>query len=513
VRAEVGSEHTAPVFVGGTGRSGTTILAQLIGSHSRYAFIPSEFRVHAEAQGLPAFVKGNLDASGLEALMERYWSYELEHPRGGSRGLSSLVSRKELDDAVERFLPRAAENPEVAARVFVHDLLDPIAHRAGKPSWVEMTPINIMQGALLSSVLPDAKFLHIMRDGRDTVCSLVARNWLPSIEDAIEWWGPRRTKTLLGAASIPADRVHTLTLEDLIRDDRDATYQGLLDFLAIDDEPEMRSFFDTGMRSAERAHIGRWQRELDPETQARLSERHEELERHAQLVLARKRAGRASRGGPEQDDDEEGERAAPFVLLGADEATTEEVARVLAAAGAPLTGPDGLELTLVEPRIWIDPENVATEVDALYPGTPVVLVARDPVQVLRAQVREPLEDWISGLLDDDGRPEAETGVRYGSASRGLMSIWGERLLVVVYEDLLDSPMTTLSRVAGHTGVELDLMAEPPEAAPGDVPDAPQEALPRGTHALLYERVCRAEVEELEEATGLAIRSWRPFLVS
>jgi hypothetical protein len=501
----VGSEHTAPVFVGGTGRSGTTILARLIGSHSRYAFIPSEVRIHAEAQGLPAFVKGNLDASGVEALIERYWSYELDHPRGGSRGLSSLVSREQLDDAVRRFLPRAAENPKAAARMLVHDLLDPIAERAGKPSWVEMTPINIMQGALLSSLFPDARFLHIMRDGRDTVCSLVARDWLPSVEEAIEWWGPRRTKTLLGAASIPADRVHTLTLEDLIRDDREGTYRGLLEFLAIDDEPGMRSFFDTDMRSAERAHIGRWERELDPEAQARLSERHDELERHAQLVLARRRAGRAARGVPEQDDDEEGERAVPFVLLGADEATTEGVARLLAAAGAPLTPHEGLARTLVEPRIFIDPEGVAAEVDALFPGAPVVLVVRDPVQVLRPQVREPLEEWIGSLLDSEGRPAPDTGVRYGSACRVLTAIWGERLLVVAYEDLLDAPMTSLSRVAGHTGVELDVGAEPLAAA--------EEALPTGTHALVYERVCRVEVEELEDATGLAIRSWRPFLIT
>src|SRR5438034_10998275 len=40
------SRALEPVFVGGAGRSGTTILARLIGEHSRYYTIPFEIRFH-----------------------------------------------------------------------------------------------------------------------------------------------------------------------------------------------------------------------------------------------------------------------------------------------------------------------------------------------------------------------------------------------------------------------------------------------------------------------------------
>jgi hypothetical protein len=521
----VESDGRAPLFVGGTGRSGTTILARLIGSHSRYAFIPREIRFHAEPQALPRFVEGKSDTPEFVALMEHYWSYELDHPRGGSRGLSSLVSRQELDEALSRFVSRAAEDPRAAAATLVHDLLDPLARRAGKTAWVEMTPVNIMQGSVLASLFPDARFLHITRDGRDTVCSLVSRQWLPSIDEAIEWWGPRRTRTLLGADKIPAERLHTLTLEDLVRDEREPTYRGLLDFLGLEDEAGMRSFFDSEMDPG-RAHIGRWREELDEETQMRLSERHDELERHAQLVLSRRRAGRPSPPREEQD--------VPFALLGADERTVGEVARRLELAGARLSPParlfeppeesdDSLGVAVVEPRLWIDPESVGSDVDAAFPGALLVLVVRDPTRVLEPRLtelakapsngdRDPLADWIRTLLDEDGRPKAATGVRYASGCRTLGNLWDKRLLLMVYEHLVRAPQTELERVARHLGQELDPSAVAPEpSGPAGAEDG--EGPSTGVRALLYECVCRAEVDALEDATGLVIRSWRPFLVT
>ena len=43
------------VFVGGTGRSGTTVTAELLGRHSHFADVPIECRFHCNPNGLVPF--------------------------------------------------------------------------------------------------------------------------------------------------------------------------------------------------------------------------------------------------------------------------------------------------------------------------------------------------------------------------------------------------------------------------------------------------------------------------
>jgi hypothetical protein len=66
-----------------------------------------------------------------------------------------------------------------------------------------------------------------------------------------------------GFKELPRDRVLTIQLEDLVANRRDYTYERILEFLGLQDEPEMHSFFDDKI-SAENAHVGRWQASLSP---------------------------------------------------------------------------------------------------------------------------------------------------------------------------------------------------------------------------------------------------------
>ena len=69
---------------------------------------------------------------------------------------------------------------------------------SGKPGWVEMTPANMMWTTKLQEIVPDACFIHVVRDGRD-VASSVADTWKSMDRDsALSWWvrecGPFRFK-------------------------------------------------------------------------------------------------------------------------------------------------------------------------------------------------------------------------------------------------------------------------------------------------------------------------------
>jgi hypothetical protein len=55
--------------------------------------------------------------------------------------------------------------------------------------------------------------------------------------------------------------VLVIHLEDLVLLDREATYERLLGYLRLENEPAMDSFFESEL-TAERAHLGRWRAEL-----------------------------------------------------------------------------------------------------------------------------------------------------------------------------------------------------------------------------------------------------------
>ena len=48
------------LFVGGTGRSGTHVVAKLIGRHSRYEKIGNEVRFHCDPGGFPDLLSGTV---------------------------------------------------------------------------------------------------------------------------------------------------------------------------------------------------------------------------------------------------------------------------------------------------------------------------------------------------------------------------------------------------------------------------------------------------------------------
>src|SRR6185312_7205753 len=106
------------------------------------------------------------------------------------------------------------------------DLLEPVRARSGKPALVEMSCFTIAAAPALGRIFPEARFVHSVRDGRDSGSSKVSK----------------RQKV-----HHPTDdpgRLLTLSLDGLVHSDRERTYDSLLQFLGIDDEPDMRRFFD-----------------------------------------------------------------------------------------------------------------------------------------------------------------------------------------------------------------------------------------------------------------------------
>lgn len=257
-----------PVFVGGTQRSGTSILGRLIGKHSRFERI-REIQFHTNPGGLVDYIAGRVTlADFVERLRTAWWKREYRRTAEEEldvRGLFRFVDEADFERAVAAFEERAPGDPRGAAGRLVLDLIDPVAERAGKESWVESTPTTAAAAVTLFAMLPGMKLIHVVRDGRDVACSVVTFAWGPSdVVEAIRWWGGRLREADAGARALPEDRVLTLQLEDLLADDREAAFASLLDFLEVEDERPMRSWFDR-IVTPESGHVGRWRTEIPAE--------------------------------------------------------------------------------------------------------------------------------------------------------------------------------------------------------------------------------------------------------
>src|SRR6266542_488004 len=278
------------VFVGGTGRSGTHVLASLLGRHSFYADVEIEARFHAKPQGLPDLLDGEVTVEQFVRKLRRFWWYRVAAgeflpavlprlPLGRSvRGLHKVMPEKRFDRAVERFQRRWAKDPETASRRLFLDLLWPIAARAGKPGLVEMTTSNMQRARTLHRLFPEAKFVHSIRDGRDSGSSKVSkrqkREHPSDAVEGFEWWFDRVERIERGVATLAPEKVLHLSLDRLVAADRDDAYASLLAFLGIEDEPRMREYFDTRVTEGN-ANRDRWRQGLSGSEQEELTRRYE----------------------------------------------------------------------------------------------------------------------------------------------------------------------------------------------------------------------------------------------
>lgn len=149
----------APVFVVGSPRSGTTLLYHLLLSAGGFAVYRAEASV-----------------------------FNLLEPRFGD--LSRRRSRDALLNAwlPSEFFRRSGLDPAVF-RATVHErcrnagdllrlLMEGIAEQQQATRWAECTPENLLYVAAIKRTIPEALFLHIVRDGRDVACSLAQQGWI-----------------------------------------------------------------------------------------------------------------------------------------------------------------------------------------------------------------------------------------------------------------------------------------------------------------------------------------------
>lgn len=273
------------VFVGGTGRSGTTIVARILGAHPDLHTIPIEVRFLVDPNGLLDLAAGRTTFERFSQELRGPWFYR-ELPNGETRGLHKLMGLERLDSALDSLAEGLGGDAYVAGGAFVRELLDPIALDKGAAGWVEMTPPNALAAEGLLRLLPDASLIHSVRDGRDVACSVAPLMWGPNdIDGALDWWASTLEACFDALGRVAADRVFTLQFEDLVIEARESTFARLLGFVGLTEEPSVRKYFDTQV-TPERAHIGRWREDVPTDRLVAFDERYR---REVEALISRGR--------------------------------------------------------------------------------------------------------------------------------------------------------------------------------------------------------------------------------
>jgi len=98
---------------------------------------------------------------------------------------------------------------------------DAYAAHHGKVRWGDKTPIYVLDMPLLADLFPDARFVHLIRDGRDVTLSYLSVSWGPrSVWEAARKWRRDVTAGRLHGQELGKARYLELRYEDLVADPR-----------------------------------------------------------------------------------------------------------------------------------------------------------------------------------------------------------------------------------------------------------------------------------------------------
>ncbi len=197
------------VFIGGSGRCGTTLLARLFDAHPRVAAL---FEVHPFPHWL-RFLRHEIDFATALERHDQETREALADP-----GYNWRILPWEAEQA-RRFLATASDSAAVARRV-VRRWLDELhciqMARCGAARIVHKTPRLARFVDDLFTLWPASRFLHVIRDPRDVIASYLAQPWGPStVPEAVDWYCRR----VGGAIAQGRGRAgyRELRLEDLLR--------------------------------------------------------------------------------------------------------------------------------------------------------------------------------------------------------------------------------------------------------------------------------------------------------
>lgn len=181
-----------PVLILSTGRCGSTMISELLNRHPQILSL-SEFFVPLGPEGF-AWQRPDgermwriltTQSPGLHAMLkaghvveEGLYRHDAPGARFGPGDMPPIiaVTLPHLTDAPEALLdelePLVRTRPRMPLADHYRALFGDLAGKLGRRVWVERSGGNLMHAAKLLRLFPEARVIHVYRDGRDTAMSM-----------------------------------------------------------------------------------------------------------------------------------------------------------------------------------------------------------------------------------------------------------------------------------------------------------------------------------------------------
>lgn len=225
-----------PIIIGGCGSSGTTLLRKMLDTHPNIAIGP-EMSVFDR----PTMYEMNMNDFSTAWIHEDFEEMEKGclFPVKFGDGRSYFAAHRDEYQVDADPILDFAEDPVQFWRLY----FSKYAGQQGKRRWGEKSPNNIFEVERILEHLPDARFVYVLRDGRDAVYSLAVKRGFSPFAALCRW--RMATEIVKGimrdwfnAEEGEQIRVYGVQYERLVRQPEE-TLRDLCCFLGEDFDPKM----------------------------------------------------------------------------------------------------------------------------------------------------------------------------------------------------------------------------------------------------------------------------------
>lgn len=219
-----GSDARPPVpFIVGVGRSGTTMLRLMLDAHPALTIPP-------ETHFVPALIDAIDSGATPEASVETMTAVR----QWGDLGI-------EPAEVLERWAELDAFESPAALRAFYAIYQE----HQDKPRWGDKTPIYVKNMRKIEKTLPEARFIHVIRDGRDVALS----RWKRTLGDkdpapasqVAEGWQRRIRRAQKQGSKL--NHYLELRYEDLVTD-TEPNLRKICEFLELHWDPVILRYYE-----------------------------------------------------------------------------------------------------------------------------------------------------------------------------------------------------------------------------------------------------------------------------